>query len=187
MFERYTDEAKRAIFSARTEAVVRKESTISVKDLLLGLAREEKSRTHQICSLKARDAELRSALGIAPLPEHLDRLVLEPKTPIPLDGDAKKTLAYTAQEADFDREFWVDADHLLRGLLRFPNAASDALSKLGLELEAMRAASLQNRKEFPPRRVPVGIKLTATVKKFRPHLLLIAVLLIIFIYLKSQG
>jgi len=68
MFERYTDEAKRAIFFARTEAVVRKESAISVKDLLLGLAREDKSRAHEICSLKARDAELRSALGIAPLP-----------------------------------------------------------------------------------------------------------------------
>ena len=62
MFERYTDEAKRAIFFSRAEALVRKESAISVKDLLLGIAREEKQRVKLIASLKARDAALRSAL-----------------------------------------------------------------------------------------------------------------------------
>jgi hypothetical protein len=71
-----------------------------------------------------------------------------------LDGDAKKTLRYTAQEADLDHEFWIDADHQLRGLLRFPNAAADALAKLDVGLEAMRAASIRNREEFPSRQVP---------------------------------
>jgi hypothetical protein len=154
MFERYTDEAKPAIFFARTEAVVRNESTISAKDLLPGLAREEKSRAHQISSRKARDADLRSALGIAPFPPQIDRSLLEPNTALPLDGDAKKTLRYTAQEADLDHEFWIDADHQLRGLLRFPNAAADALAKLDVGLEAMRAASIRNREEFPSRQVP---------------------------------
>ena len=113
--------------------------------------------------------------------------MLEPKTSIPLDGDAKKTVAYAAQEANTDGQFWLNTDHLPRGQLRFPNAATEALSELGVELESVRAASLQNRKQFPPRRVPAGMKLKANVKKFRLHLLLISVLLLIFLYLKLQG
>jgi hypothetical protein len=147
MFERYTDEAKRAIFFARTEAVASKESAICVKDLLLGLAREEKLRANQIASLKARDADLRSALGIAPFPQPIERSLLDPKTAIPLDSDANKTLAYTAQEAGLDWEFWIDADHLLRGLLRFPNAAADALSKPGVELGTMYANGIAPESE----------------------------------------
>jgi len=98
----------------------------------------------------------------------------------------RRPLAYAAQEADLDREFWIDTDHLLRGLLSFPNAAADALSKLGVELEAMRAASLRNRQEFPPKPVPRRSRLQAAFKKFRLHLLLIAVSLIIFIYLNRK-
>src|SRR5258706_14604649 len=187
MFERYTDEAKRAIFFARNEAVVRKESAISVKGLLLGLAREDKSRAHEICSLKARDAELRSALGIAPLPQKIDRSLLEPKTSIPLDGDAKKTLAYTAQEADLDREFWIDTDHLLRGLLRFPNDATAALSKAGLELESLQAASIQNRKVLPSKPPQRGVGLRRFARRYRWHRLRFAGLLAIFLNLNSQG
>ena len=187
MFERYTDEAKRAVFFSRAEALVRKVSVISVQDLLLGVSRDKNARASQIASLKPRDAELRAALGIAPFPKNIDYSQLGPKNAIPLDNDAKKTLAYAAQEADSDHEFWLDTDHLLRGLLRFPNATSDALAKLGIELEAMRAASVRNRQEFPPRRVHNWLRLRAFVKKFRAHLLLIAILLIIFAYLKSQG
>jgi len=187
MFERYTDDAKRAIFYARTEALFRKESVISTKDILLGLTREEKSRANQIGALKAHAVDLRSSFGIAPLPQRLDRSLLESKTEIPLDGDAKKTLAYAAKEADFEREFWIDSDHLLRGLLRFPNAAADALSKIDVGLESARAKSIRNREEVPPAPVPRRSKLKAALKKYRWRLLLIAVLMMIFLYLKQQG
>jgi len=187
MFERYTEEARRAVYYSRAEALVRKASAICVPDVLVGIARDKNSRASQIASLKPRDAELRAALGIAPFPENIDCSLPGPKNAIPLDSDVKKTLAYAAQEADADHEFWLDTDHLLRGLLRFPNAATDVLAKLGIELEAMRAASIRNRQEFPPQRVRNRLRLRAFVKKFRAHLILIAILLIIFAYLKSQG
>ena len=92
MFERYTDEAKRAVFFSRAEALVRKVSVISVQDLLLGVSRDKNARASQIASLKPRDAELRAALGIAPFPKNIDYSQLGPKNAIPLDNDAKKTL-----------------------------------------------------------------------------------------------
>ena len=49
------------------------------------------------------------------------------KADTPLDGDAKKAVAYAAKEADHDRQYWIDSDHLLRALLRFPNDAANAL------------------------------------------------------------
>ncbi len=187
MFERYTETARRAIFFARAESIFRKAPAISVQDLLLGLTREKKSRANYISELRSHAAEFRAAFGVAPLPQRLDSSLTHPRPQLPLEDDAKKALWYAAQEAHLDQEFWIDTDHLLRGLLSFPNAAADALSKLGVELEAIRAASIRNRQEFPPKRVPGTSRLQATFKKFRLHLLLIAVLLIIFIYLKSQG
>jgi len=187
MFERYTETARRAIFFARAESIFRKAPAISVQDLLLGLTREKKSRANYISELRSHAAEFRAAFGVAPLPQRLDSSLTHPRPQLPLEDDAKKALWYAAQEAHLDQEFWIDTDHLLRGLLSFPNAAADALSKRGVGLEAMRAASLRNRQEFPPKPVPGRSRLQATVKKFRLQVLLIAVLLIIFIYLKSQG
>ena len=75
----------------------------------------------------------------------------------------------------------------LRALLRFPNGATAALSKAGIELESLQAASIQNRKVLPTKPVLTGIRPGVFVKRFRWHLLLFAVLLAIFLYVKSQG
>jgi hypothetical protein len=59
MFERYTEEARRAIFFARAESLFRKAPAISVQDLLLGLTREKKSRANYISELSSHAAEFR--------------------------------------------------------------------------------------------------------------------------------
>jgi hypothetical protein len=60
---------------------------------------------------------------------------------LPLDDDAKKTLAYAAMEADRDFSRRIEPEHLLRGLLCFENAASQTLRTAGFDLEAVRSAS----------------------------------------------
>ena len=187
MFERYTETARRAIFFARAESIFRKAPAISVQDLLLGLTRERKSRANYISELSSHAAEFRAAFGVAPLPRRLDSSLIRPRPQLPLEDDAKKALWYAAQEAHLDQEFWIDTDHLLRGLLRFPNDATAALSKAGLELESLQAASIQNRKVLPSKPPQRGVVLKRFARRYRWLLLLLAVLLAIFLYLKSQG
>ena len=187
MFERYTEEARRAIFFACVEALFRKAPAISVQDLLLGLTREPNSRANYISELRSHAAGFRAAFGVGPLPERFDSSLIRRRPQLPLEDDAKKALRFAAQEADLDREFWIDTDHLLRGLLRFPNDATAALSKAGLELESLQSASVQNRKVLPSKPVARGIGLRVFARRHRWRLLLFAVLLAIFLYLKSQG
>ena len=185
MFERYTDEAKRAIFFAHVEAVHRNEQSISVRDLLIGLTWESQSVACKIGSLKKNAVELRSSVGVPHLP--ITSLPYMRKSDIPLDGDAKKAVAYAAKEADHDRQYWIDSDHLLRALLRFPNDAANALLSTGVQLQSLRSASAQHRKEFPPPPVPKGARLKTILRKYWLRGLIAALLLIIFAYLKSQS
>ena len=187
MFERYTEEARRAIFFTRAESLFRKAPAISVQDLLLGLTREPNSRANYICELRSHAAEFRASFGVTPLPQRLDPSLIRPRAALPLEDDAKKALWYATQEAHLDQEFWIDTDHLLRGLLRFPNGGTAALSKAGIQLESLQAASIQNRKVLPSKPVARGIGLRRFARKHRWGLFLFVVLLAIFLYLKSQG
>ena len=63
-------------------------------------------------------------------------------------------LAYAADEANLDQEYWIDTDHLLRGILRFPNEATAALQSISLDLDKAREASKLNRAEFPSKSPP---------------------------------
>lgn len=72
---------------------------------------------------------------------------------IPLDNDGKKTLTYAVFEANGDKEYWLDTDHLLRGLARFENLASEAMREAELTLSRLRAKSREDRtvNPSPPR------------------------------------
>jgi ATP-dependent Clp protease ATP-binding subunit ClpC len=155
VFERYTEAAKRVMYCARCEALCRGESVITVADILSGLSVEEATRAERVGSLKANSFYLRWLSGLPALPalnqgEDCKDQESEPQ----LEIDAKKTLAYAVMEADRDREYWIDSDHLLRGLLRFPNKAHFALLKTEVSLKAARIASRRDRKEFHPRETP---------------------------------
>lgn len=152
IFKRYADGAKRAIFLAHIEAVHRREESISVGDLLVGLTHNSESRACKIAPLKEQAVMLRSFMGIPDLPS--TSLPYQRGPDIPLDNDAKKAVAYAAEEADRDRQYWIDSDHLLRGVLRFSNNAAEALLSANVRLDSLRSASVQNRKESPPRTRP---------------------------------
>ncbi len=152
MFERYTEQARRAIYFARIEAVHQRAKYISAAHLLAGLDWEENSRADAIGHLKENAVKLRSLTGIPHTPSTSTPYKQDANTP--LDREAKMALAYAAQEADADQQYWLDTDHLLRGLLRFQNKTSSALQSIQLELKSARTASARHRIEVPPRPDP---------------------------------
>jgi len=184
MFERYEDEARRAVFFAHYEATHRQEPCISTRDLLIGLTWEANSRADQVGLLKEKAVALRAAVGIPhrPCTAHVYRTGIQ----IPLDDDGKRALAYAAQEVEHDKQWWLGSDHLLRALLRFPNPAAQALESCGLDLQALRGASRENRRTRPPKPTPKGAYFKAVAKKYWPWAALVTAAAV-FAYLKSQG
>lgn len=145
MFERYSKQARRAIFFARSEAIHRRAPFISTAHLLLGVACEEDSRAVIASSLKENLVAICALLNMPHRPcsdvPYLHQLNIK------LDQDAKKALAFAALESDPDGRKEIDTDHLLRGLLRFPNDASHALNSVSIDLSGTRAASCRLRGE----------------------------------------
>lgn len=164
MFERYTDQAKRAIFFARLEAFHRKEMSISAADVLLGLTWEDGTRADRIAKLRVQSLRIRAGVLVPHLPI-TDRPYLE-KGDIPLDSEAKKALAYAAIECDLDWEYWLDTDHLLRALARFQNDTASVLKSLNLDLPELREASRQDRKQFPPQRVSPALRIKRVAGRY---------------------
>jgi hypothetical protein len=163
VFERYTEATRRAIYFARLEALRRGESIITVADLLAGLSVDEDTRAERVGSLKANASYLRWLLALPALPAFTAGAVASSNPDLALsleenraqlDDEAKRALAYTILEADRDRNYWIDSDHLLRGLLRFPNKADFALLKTEINLRSARKASTRDREEHLPEENP---------------------------------
>ena len=151
VFERYTEAAKRAIYYARAEALSRCDTVITVADILSGLSVDESTRAERVASLKANAFYLRWLSGLPQLPSvTVGKDWKNQENQPALELDSKRAMAYAVVEADRDREYWIDSDHLLRGILRFPNRAHFALLKTEINLKTARARSRRDRKEFRP-------------------------------------
>ena len=150
--ERYTDPTRLALEFAGEEALLRGATEISVADLLAGLMMEEGSRAERVGKLKTNAFYLRWLAGLPALPA-LAHDGGDPNS-IGLDFEARRALAFAVLEADRDREYWIDSDHVLRGLLRFPNKADFALLKTELSLDSARVGSRKDREQFLPEQNP---------------------------------
>lgn len=134
------------------EAQHRNEESISVRDILVALTRISASPTPETTRLHGLAVALRASVGIPHLP--ITSRPYTSKSDIPLSGESKKVLLLALREADEDWQYWIDNDHLLRGLLAFPNEARDALLRFGLDLDSVRHSSRVHRREFPAERPP---------------------------------
>lgn len=114
-------------------------------------------------------------------------LPYRPEKEIPLDDHAKMALAYAAMEANRSLQYWIDSDHLLRGLLRFDNPARDALRTIGIELAGVRLASGKSRLETHPAPVPKWRMVKGWVLEHKVGALTFVFLVVVFILLKLQG
>jgi uncharacterized protein YbjQ (UPF0145 family) len=147
MFERYTEQAKRAIENARSEAALRGAKEVAPAHLLLGLSREDNSRANHVASLKDRMSDLCAGLGIPLRPS----TAIQAGTPskVPLSQVTHTALAHAEKEANREWSEHIDTDHLLRGLMRFSNEASEVLKSKGVNLADVRAAAKRHRIEVP--------------------------------------
>jgi hypothetical protein len=155
VMERFTEATSRAIQFAQSESLHRDASAATVADLLAGMGVDENSRAERIGSLKTNAFYLRWLVGLPALPARAEESIeSREESRLELDIEAKRALGFAVMEADRDREYWIDSDHLLRGILRFPNRAHFAILKLEIDLHSARAASKADRHEFPSHQTP---------------------------------
>jgi ATP-dependent Clp protease ATP-binding subunit ClpC len=112
MFERYRQDARRAIFFARWEAQQAGSGYIEPEHLLLGLTHDADSKANQLFSLAAHVESFRQQLG-----SHASAKS-SASVDLPLSYTGKRALAYAAQEADELVSKPIGTEHLLLGLLR---------------------------------------------------------------------
>jgi ATP-dependent Clp protease ATP-binding subunit ClpA len=182
-FERYTDAAKRAIYFARLEANHRDVDSIMPEHILAGLTWESDSTFAGIAPLKELAVTLRAQMELPHLPSTSFPYLRDRN--IPLNDGAKMTLAYAVEEANRDRQYWLDCNHLLRGLLRFRNRASDVLEQSAINLGSVRSAAKLRRREHPANPAPKWGYLMLAIDRSRPLLfwlvILIAILAIVLV------
>lgn len=132
MFERYREDARRAIFFARSEAQQSGSGYIEPEHLLLSLTHDADSKANQLFSLAAHAAGFRQRLG-----SHASAKS-STSVDLPLSNAGKRVLAYTAEEAErLARP--IGTEHLLLGLLRekSPDMLA-ALAAVGIDLHSAR-------------------------------------------------
>ena len=146
MFERYTENARRALFFARYEASQLGDLVIKTEHLLLGLVRSTGTAarifTDRGVSLEdiRRDIESRAASA-----EKISTSV-----EIPFDREAKVALQFAAEESDRLAHHHIGTEHLLLGLLRVEKSSAAAiLMNHGLQLPQLREVVAQMAAERP--------------------------------------
>jgi ATP-dependent Clp protease ATP-binding subunit ClpA len=171
MFQRYTDETKRVIYFAAQLALYESAAFIDSTHLLRGLLTDSESRANSIfrlCQLFPEDAAKQSTLKGQQVDNKCQLTVQETsrqsafkKTApnmIGLGEDGKRILVYTAREANRLKDYWLDTEHLVLGILR--EGASPAAARLravGMDLETARQRVIESKSSRPPRPDPVLI------------------------------
>lgn len=148
MFERYRDEAKRAIFFARYEALQHGSRHIETEHLLLGLLYDEKSLIEEIFKLREQSNNFRALVKSS-------GAALGKDANLPLSKECKRVLVYTAEEAERLGRHWIEAEHLLLGLLREKGTnAAKMLAGSGISLKEARIAVANYRGTHPRTELP---------------------------------
>jgi ATP-dependent Clp protease ATP-binding subunit ClpC len=136
MFERYSEDARRVIYFARSEALPSGSVYIEPEHLLMGLLHDARSRVNRIFNLTARGENFRKELRL-PLREFKGPREVGD---IPLSNASKHVLAYAADEADKLASRTIDTEHLLLGLLRETKSrVPESLASIGIDLQSARA------------------------------------------------
>jgi ATP-dependent Clp protease ATP-binding subunit ClpC len=158
MFERYTEKARRVIFFARYEASQFGASQIEAEHILLGLMREDKTLTNRFFHRASATVE-------AIRKEVENRAILRDRistsVDLPLSVEAKRVLAFAAEESERLGHRHIGTEHLLLGLLREEHSiAAEILYERGLRLSDVRGDLMRQS----------GAERNAAARKETPHL-----------------
>ena len=136
-FSRFTDRARRAVISARQEAIRRRNDRVLPEHLVLGLLHEQEGlAARTVAALGVSPEAARAALG-ATLPAAMPDEV----TPghVPFDSRAMKVLELTLREALALGHNYIGTEHILLGLLEEEeNVGGGPLAGLGITKERAR-------------------------------------------------
>jgi ATP-dependent Clp protease ATP-binding subunit ClpC len=141
MFERYTEQARRALFFARYETSQVGGVSIEAEHLLVGLTRERGGLTNRIFEQFHLSPEsLRNEVESL----NISRDKVSTSVEIPFSGETKRILQHAADEADLLGHRNIGTEHLLLGILREEHsAAATVLIKKGLTARAARDALIR--------------------------------------------
>ncbi len=176
MFERYREDARRAIFFSRWEAQQSGSAYIEPEHLLLSLTHDADSKANQLFSLSSHADNFRRQLRSHPSAKSSTSVDL------PLSNPGKRVLTYAAQEADRLASKPIGTEHLLLGLLR--EKSSDVLAALaaaGIDLHSARNRIREDRGLPTIDREPNDKETSLRpLRPFAAFVLLILVLLLIY-------
>ena len=180
MFERYREDARRAIFFSRWEAHRSNSTYIEPKHILLALTHDaDTSKANQLFGLSASTQNFRSLLEV--------HASAESSTwgDIPLTNPSKRILAYAAQEADKLASQTIGTEHLLLGLLREkPSDVPPALAKVGIDLRSARNR-IRAAQGLPiPEREPDDTETLRPMRPFAAFTLLVVTLSLLYLIFK---
>jgi ATP-dependent Clp protease ATP-binding subunit ClpA len=148
VFERFTDQARRAVVLAQEEARLLDHHFIGTEHVLLGLLRDEGSAAFGLLAL----------FGV-PCDQVRERVVEiigpgqkgSPSGHIPFTPRAKKVLEMSLREALQLGDRYIGSEHLLLGLLREgEGVGAQVLAARGVTLEAVRDRLDDVERERPP-------------------------------------
>ncbi|MFC3998268.1 Clp protease N-terminal domain-containing protein [Nocardiopsis sediminis] len=144
MFERFSEDARRAVVNAQTEAREAGHRVIGTEHLLLGLYAEpggsgaRSLREHGLAAPALREAVGRtSVLSAAPA-----RRRARISAHIPFSRPAKKALRLSLRAARTADQRTIHSGHVLLGILATPGAgASRILADAGVDIGALRTTT----------------------------------------------
>jgi ATP-dependent Clp protease ATP-binding subunit ClpC len=180
MFERYREDARRAIFFARWEAQQLGSAYIEPEHLLLSLTHDVDSKVNQLFALATHAVDFRRQLEGYALARSSTSVDL------PLSNAGKRVLAWTAEEADRLASTAIGTEHLLLGLLREEKSkVAAALAQAGIDLPSARNRVRNDMRlpgvESEPDRDVSSLK---SLRPFAAFLLLIVVLSLIYLIVR---
>jgi hypothetical protein len=136
MFERYTENARRAVFFARYEASRYGSPYIETEHLLLGLLRDQ-SVARTFLGQGDVEAEFRSEIE-----RHITRRErISTSVEVPLTVDCKKVLDLAAEEADRLGQRQVGTEHIFLGMLGVEGSLAGRL----LQVKGLKAAQVREQ------------------------------------------
>jgi ATP-dependent Clp protease ATP-binding subunit ClpC len=153
MFERHTDEARRAIVFARIDASHFGSPVIETEHLLLGILRENLALVNRFLSSQASKDSIRSQVQ--------DRAVIRRGIPassaeISFSDGCNHVLSFATEEADLMDCECVGIEHLLLGILREESCvAAQILRERGASIERARKELMTAPHQPPPKSVRI--------------------------------
>ena len=144
MFERYTEDAKRAVFFARHEASRAGCSEINPWHIVLGLMHDNGTQVERLFALRRLESDIRKTLQIS------QKAVIPTYKDVPLSKESKMVLAYALEESQTLGEEWIGSEHLFAGIFRLENLdATKYLQNVGMSIDSVRESIRSNPASRP--------------------------------------